>query len=341
MASTTLITLPSTAGQLIELRDRSPRCRTVLFENWDRAGANEMVLFLKPEIMALAEDGLGQVLDLLAERLNAFGFAVESIVFLPSEYLKEHGVIDGHYGVINQLAREAKKNLSDEARQKFAQLYGTDAGAADIVGGFEFLARFPEVSPEALEELWGAERSDKLAPGTYCRRVTHAGTELFLINGFHPLQVAHFTAPGKAILVMALRGNASWREARTSFVGATRPQDAVEGSLRALLLARREQLGLAEVSMGFNGVHLSAGPVEGLAELRRFVSDLASGPLPIGSFAFGKSLLAAFGPQAADFVLGNPIVDYEGRRVSIFDLTEELDAGEAIERLKALKLVTS
>jgi hypothetical protein len=339
MGPTTLDTLSVTAGQLIDLRDASTRRRAVLYEDWDRPGSNEMVLFLKPETMALSEEGLGQVLDLLTERLSAYRFGVESVVFLPSEYLKQYGVIDEHYGVINRLARSAQENLSDEAREKFAAQYGTAADAVDVLGGFEFLARFSEVSPEALEELWGAARSDKLAPGTYCRRVEHAGAELFLVNGFHPHQVAHFTSPGRAILVVVLRGDTSWREARTSFVGATRPQDAVPESLRGLLLSRQYQLGFAEVSMGYNGVHLSAGPVEGLAELKRFVSDLSHGPLPNESFVFGRRLVEAFGAAGADLVVSNPIVDFEGRRVSVFDLTEELDSDPAIERLARLSIL--
>lgn len=326
------------ASQLIELREQDADRRFVLFENWQAEGENEMVLFLKPEIINLPEAGLEIVLELTLAKIKEFGLAVESASFLPSAYLKKYAVMDGHYGVINQLARSARASLSEDGRQKFRQLYGQDVEAADLVGGLEFLERFPEFDGESLDRLWGEQRSDKLAPGTYCRRLSIDGKEIFLINGFHPSQLLHFTAERRGILAMALRGDANWREARTSLIGATRPEDAVEGSFRAVLLARRDELGLKEVSQGFNGVHLSAGPVEGLAELRRFGSDLSAGQglLPIAAFSFGKRLIEAFGEEAAAYFLSNPTVEVEGRSVSVFDLTEELDAGVAVERLSGL-----
>ncbi len=326
-----------TAAHLVELRDQGADRRFVLFENWQAAGENEMVLFLKPELIVLPEASLEIIVEMTLAKIREFGLAIESVSFLPSAYLKKHGVMDGHYGVINRLARSARASLSEEGREKFKQVYGVDVEAADLAGGVEFLERFPAFTAESLDQLWGETRSDKLAPGTYCRRLSMEGKEVFLINGFHPSQLLHFTAERRGILAMALRGDADWREARTSLIGATRPEDAVPGSLRAVLLARRDELGIQEISQGFNGVHLSAGPVEGLAELRRFGSDLsAGGLLPIAAFSFGKRLIEAFGEETAEHFLSNPTVELEGRSVSIFDLTEELNAGAAIERLKTL-----
>ncbi len=327
-----------TASQLVELREQDADRRFVLSESRQADGENEMVLFLKPELIVLPEESLEIILELTLAKIREFGLAIESVIFLPSGYLKKYAVMDEHYGVINRLARSARASLSEDGRQKFKEVYGLDVEAADLVGGVEFLERFPDFDGQSLDRLWGEKRSDKLAPGTYCRRLSLDGKEIFLINGFHPSQLLHFTADRRGILAMALRGDANWREARTSLVGATRPEDAVAGSLRAVLLARRDELGLKEVSQGFNGVHLSAGPVEGLAELRRFGSDLAAGQgmLPIAAFSFGDRLIGAFGEETAGYFLSNPTVELEGRSVSIFDLTEELDAGVAVERLSGL-----
>jgi hypothetical protein len=123
-------------------------------------------------------------------------------------------------------------------------------------------------------------------------------------------------------------------------VGATRPEDATEGSLRALLLRRKVELGMKEISQAFNGVHLSAGPVEALAELRRFLSDLSAlqGLLPLSAFSFGHRLIGVFGGEITELLVKNPLVEFEGRSLSIFELTEELDSSAALERLQAVNL---
>lgn len=44
------------------------------------------------------------------------------------------------------------------------------------------------------------------------------------------------------------------------------------GSIRAELLKNKEATGMIDVNMSSNGVHMSAGPLEGLVELQRFMS---------------------------------------------------------------------
>ena len=56
----------------------------------------------------------------------------------------------------------------------------------------------------------------------------------------------------------------SWRAFRREVIGATDPEAAADGSARAALRASWEELGLdAAPSTGNNGVHASAGPLEG------------------------------------------------------------------------------
>ena len=324
--------------QIIKLREEDTDRRTVLFDDWTGEGENEMVLFLKPELVVLSEDALGKILAMVFEALRRFRFRVESVIFLPSMYLKKFSIMDEHYGVINKLARAATSSMSEAARNRFKSVYGADVEGSDVVGGFEFLDRFPKINAESLDRIWGAERSEKLAPGTYCRRLNFDGTDIFLINGFHPSQLLHYTEPLRGILVIVLRSDTRWSIARKSLVGATRPEDAEEGSLRSLLLARREELGISEISQAFNGVHLSAGPVEALTELRRFVSDLSTGrgQLPTEEFSFGKQLIEAFGDEKTEYLLSNPNADVKGKNVSVFDLSEELDSGEAVRRLREI-----
>lgn len=45
------------------------------------------------------------------------------------------------------------------------------------------------------------------------------------------------------------------------------------GSVRRLFLQKKAELGFTDVSKGSNGVHMSAGPLEGMVEFIRFFSD--------------------------------------------------------------------
>ena len=158
----------------------------------------------------------------------------------------------------------------------------------------------------------------------------------YLVNGFHPRQLVHFTDPGRSIIVFNLTGDLNWSNARNNFIGATNPMDAKEDSLRKLFLDNMSNFGLAEVSQGMNGAHLSAGPVEGLVELIRYNSDFSQ-PSKIKSplnFSFGKQLSEHFSKSQIDLILSNPVVFVDDTKISIFDLTEEKDSEEAVELLK-------
>lgn len=300
-------------------------------------GQNQFLFFIKPELTSTcASPHFKDVLEIIFDGISRFGLAVEGVRVLSGTYLKKHGIMAQHYGVINKLAREAKKNLSIEAQQAFQEQFGRSVEEVDVLGGLEFLDAHPEVTCDALEASWEEAGNKKLAGGTYCAELQHGGESAYIINGFHPQQLALYTQPEKIIVTLNLRGDTPWKEARQDFVGATNAATANPGSLRGILFARQGDLGLAEVSQRFNGIHLSAGPVEGLAELVRFAPRDGEGrkDAVVTDFVFGRKLAESFDMADVHYLLGNPDVEYEGRNLSVFDLTEELDSGDALERLR-------
>ena len=134
---------------------------------------------------------------------------------------------------------------------------------------------------------------------------------------------------------MTLSGNISWTDARNNFIGATNPTNANNGSLRKELLDNKNILGLAEVSQGINGVHLSAGPVEALVELKRYNSNFSDNSRikEYSDYNFGKKLLENFSENFENIV-ANVNIDVQGKATSIFDLTEEKNSDEAINVIK-------
>lgn len=299
---------------------------------------NEFLFFLKPELtIPSASINLGAVLELVFEKIEKFGLIVNDINVIGADYLDKYNIIAQHYGVINKLAAAAKTILSATAREQFFKTYQKTVDEADVLGGIEVLAKYPSFTPQSLEMLWEmSEPQVKLAGGTYCRILLIEGKELYVINGFHPNQLIHFTAKGRSIVTMTLAGDLRWASARNNFIGATNPEKAQEGSLRRLLLESKGRFGLSEVSQGQNGVHLSAGPVEGLVELMRYNSDFSDSSKikHYTDFGFGKDIAENFTKEEIDSILLNKDITIGTKVVSIFDLTEEADSNEALAKLR-------
>ena len=301
-------------------------------------GKNEFLFFIKPEITVKSETiNLEKILELIGEKISTFGFNIHNIKILSANYLDKFDIIAQHYGIINKIASDARQNLSDGAKEKFKEIFAQPLEESSVLGGMEILTKYQDFNAYSLDYLWQNLENKKLAGGTYCEEIKIDNEKIYLINGFHPRQLKHFTEKGRSIVVFTLSSDLSWAEARSNFIGATRPSDAKEGSLRRELLDRKDEFGLAEVSQGVNGVHLSAGPVEALIELKRYNSNFADNTQikEFLAFSFGKKLAENFSLDTIEKILSNPNVEVNGKAVSIFDLTEEKDSDEAVAILKA------
>ncbi|HOD26501.1 MAG: hypothetical protein ACOX59_01775 [Bacteroidales bacterium] len=299
---------------------------------------NNALFFIKPEITrADPAIRLKEVLTLILDKLAAFELRIHSIRILPAAYLKKHDLIRSHYGVISRVASEGAKTLGDEAKGRFREVFGLEPSEARILGGLEVLETYPFFNSRSLDCLWQNGQNHKLAGGTYAEKWRIDSDTVYVLNAFHPRQLEHFTQPGRSIVVMNISGDTDWSDLRNSFAGATNPQKAMPGSLRNDLCLRARELGLGEISQSQNGVHLSAGPVEALLELQRFESDLDRDKalLPFETFPFGRQLLTVF-EQIPAKILNNEKINHQGKQVSIFDLTEEMNATEALSFLKGL-----
>lgn len=299
--------------------------------------AHQFVLFLKPEATAV-QDGvdLQAILKMILERLSAFESTVHAIRILPAAYLKEHNIMARHYGVINQISRRGEEALTEAAREKLHTEFADDiAGGAEILGGHQFLDTHPDFSPLALSTLNDNVGTTKLGGGSYCMRLNLLGQVYLLLNPFHAYQLVPFTTGQRAIVVMEGRSNQDWSTLREDLTGATNPQKAPPGSIRAELLARKDEFGLQDVHQGLNGVHLSAGPLEGMVEIQRFFSDHETGNLLAWrDTRFGRQLAAdGKSPDEVAALAENPSLDVDGEAISAFDLTEEINAIESIRKL--------
>lgn len=308
-----------------------------LFSDKDTVpGKNEFLFFIKPEITIKSGTiNYEKILTLILNKINEYELIIHDVKILSAKYLFDYNLIAEHYGVINKLSNNARKYLSQEAIATFERIFNKPANKVEILGSFEFLKYYPDLSLEIFDYFNQNIKSEKIAAGTYVQKISVDSKEIFLINGFHPRQIEHFTAKGRSIVTFTLSGNLNWKIARNNFIGKTNPSDAKEGSIRNELLIQKEDLGLAMVSSSRNGVHLSAGPVEGLVELIRFNSDFSENQVKtIQDHSFGKMLAEKFSDEEIKCFLNNCNMKQEDKIISVFDLTEEADSEEAIEKLK-------
>lgn len=296
---------------------------------------NEYLLFLKPEITMPSETiRLESVIELILDRMDAFGFVIHDVRILAASYLEAFNLIDQHYGVISQVSNLGLNAMTDSAKDRFREIYGVEADASNVLGGMEFLRKYPFFNFHSLDCMWQNSENLKLASGTYVEKLRIDQEEVFLLNAFHPKQLRHFTEPGRSIVLFNISGDRSWKDARELFAGATDPRKAPAGSIRRLLMEQKSELGIPDVSQSFNGIHLSAGPIEALIELHRFDSDHSTpeGEADFKDFSFGRQLIHQFG-EIPDAILNNETLVLDGKSTTIYDLTENLDSDEALRLL--------
>ena len=116
--------------------------------------ANEFVIFSKPELGRLGDDHLAAVWDLFADSFRAHDVAVHRVKILTGPELERAGAMQEHYGVINQISRLGRPALTDAAEQALQELYADSLDDAEVLGGHQFLERYPEFSPFALAMLF-------------------------------------------------------------------------------------------------------------------------------------------------------------------------------------------
>jgi len=312
-----------------------------IFENREDYKKNNFLFFIKPEITIKSENiKPDKIIDLIFERISDFGFNIHSVRALSAEYLEKYNLIEQHYGVIAHVSKDPVNNMTEAAKNKFNEIYGCSVDEVKVIGGDEFLERYPFFNYHSLDCLWQNNPNIKLASGTYAQKIRIDLEEMYLINGFNPRQLKHFTEKGRSIIAINISGDISWEKARNEFAGVTIPMNAAVGSLRHEFLKRKQEFGLSEVSQSYNGIHLSAGPIEALVELVRFDTDYSESDSTINylKFPFGKMLAEQMGDNIPQWIVENKSVIYMNKKVSVFDLTENLDSDKAIELIKNIQI---
>jgi len=293
-------------------------------------------VFIKPHAVN------NRVAALVSDHLTANGISVQSEGLITAEEIDQHGLVDRHYGAIADRAmrlRPEELSVTPEAQAEFQRAFGLPWTAALqqglVCNALEACTRLG-VSEEELSSQWAALKRGldllKFGGGFYCGKVG----SIFVINGFYLAMRAKFTAPGTGIQYLETKWDPkylTWGDFRFKILGATDPAEAEAGSLRNVIRDSWISLGLPKCpDTGDNGVHASASPFEAMIERVNWLAGAS-----IADDFYGKALLAVGVPlQTVEHWCTNPDVMLEGRRAPIFDLLEDLDGKECLQRVLAI-----
>lgn len=303
---------------------------------------NRALIFIKPHAAN------GRVIDFVRQFLTGWGIELSEPVSITGSEIALVGTIDRHYFAIAKTAVHRKPEeyqILTEAQEAFHSAFGIsweDALAGGkVLNAVQAQMRLGEISGIDLNELWKSSPQVKMAPGLYAGHFEHE--DFYCINGFYPGQREVFTdSSAEVVLFEALfdPGKLDWGSFRSTVIGATDPAKAKEGSLRAQILQDWEVLGLADrPEMSRNGVHASAGPVEGLRERMVWLGlEPHNDPLARELNRLGLD------PEMVDRLLENDSVELvndagEKLRGPVFDLTEDINAGRAAALLASARLL--
>jgi nucleoside diphosphate kinase len=299
---------------------------------------NTALIFIKPH--AVGEESTAFMLDFLKNK----GIAFHADGSLTAEEIDSRGIVDRHYFAIATAAvtkTPDRLELGDEARKKFSDTFGAEWSRMLSDGKILNCAQARErldTTGRELNERWKAGVQTKLAPGLYVGYLESEG--FYLVNGFYLGMRELFTTPGEKILWFIVEFDPEalpWKTFRGEVIGATDPAKAVDGSLRRILYRRWEELGLSyRPTVTENGIHASAGPLEGLRE--RIVWAGAR----IDEDQFARALLSAgIARPRLEALLENPVVALAGETDHVFDLTEDMDSEPAVELLSGSAGISS
>ncbi|GAB2640162.1 hypothetical protein [Nocardia goodfellowii] len=287
------------------------------------------VALVKPEVMQIgsAADAMAEVARVLGEAdVTALRYAL-----IPAREYGELGFLMQHYPRLHRIAVDGARGLCTYAHREFTSLL--DQSEADIaVGAFQAGAYELALTAEMLEARCRQAGIHKLGSGSYASVVDLNGCPVVVLNGFVPALASSYGSDRTSLV--GLVECHSYREIadlRAHVLGALNPSAAPPTSLRGALgrLVDR-QYGIT-LSEGRNGVHLSAGHLEGMFQVWRYFA--AADGLGLECTVLGRALanrrirMAAVAEMAAD----HNFSEGSGRNVSPHGATENLNREAVID----------
>jgi len=303
------------------------------------AAKNSAFVFVKPHAVT------PPTIELVKSKLEGAGLTILSEGDISSEDIDTKKLVDQHYYAIASKATITPPAELAVPEDKFLEFFGESW--ADVLSSGRAMTALDAcktlgLSGAEMDEQWGAAKGAgeiiKLGGGFYCGRLKKAdGSAVYTFNAFYMSMRDRFTKPGGSIHFFSVEWDAAtlaWADFRGKLLGPTNPASAPADSIRGMILAQWEALGLAsEPNTGDNGVHASASPFEGLAEKMNWLE------VDPATDTFGSAIISNGLDEATlkEWIL-DPVVAYGGGdKGSLFDALEDSDVDACSAKLAELK----
>lgn len=302
-------------------------------QKMNAATTNQAFIFVKPH--ACHDDkAMANVKALVEKKLNDSGFTISADCngkTISAEEIAEGMLIDNHYYAIASKATILTPDQLNVPKDKFQEKFGKSwdevlaAGLAyNAVDGAKKLGGLDAFQ---LEAKWRETKKTgtmiKFGGGFYCALIDG----IYIFNGFFMSMRHAYVKPGNRIVAYSVtwdQNTCSWEDFRGKVLGPTDPSKAPADSIRGMIYADWESLGLAgQPNTGDNGVHASASPYEGLSEHMNWLG------MKSDACVFGQTMKkCGIDEETIKSWSNDPqvVVDPSGERGSCFDAMEDQNA---------------
>jgi len=296
------------------------------------------LVFIKPHANTAA------VQELVKSTFAASGIAIVTEGEIDGPSIDKKKLIDQHYYAIASKATilkpEALPVPADKFQEKFGEEWSKVLEEKRVYNALDAKEKLG-FDDATLDKVWKAatpaDKVVKFGGGFYCALLEPEGQDpIYTFNAFFMQMRSKFTAEQAAIhyyVVQFDSAKLAWAKFRGDILGPTDPAKAPAASLRGLINADWEKLGLPGApNVTDNGVHASASPFEGLAERMNWLER------PLADDPFGKTLLDAGIAEATlkAWTVDPRVPMPDGKAGSLFDALEDLDLSACVEKAKAI-----
>ncbi|MFD8982924.1 hypothetical protein [Streptomyces sp. NPDC059564] len=288
-------------------------------------------VLLKPEVLTpgAAADALAQTLRVL----DAGEVTVLRCALTPAADFAVRGHLHLHYPRLHRVAADGVHALTSGARRELGALMA-DSGAREALGALDAMTRDPDLTPPALEERCRKAGIHKLGSGSYASVTELHGRPVTVLNGFLPALTSGYADPTALVGLLECHSPREIADLRARLLGALHPATAAPASLRGALGARVGRQHGIPLSEGRNGVHLSAGHLEGMFQAWRYFA--AADGRGVGSTPLGRALARDGVPvEAVERLAADPnLTEDSGETVAPHGATEDLRRDEVLDRVR-------
>jgi len=305
---------------------------------------NMAFVFVKPHAVTPACN------KTVKEGLIAKGLKITGEGDLTSDVIDKKKLIDQHYYSIASKATILKPSQLNVPNDKFEKQFGIswEAAKPSAYNALDACDKLG-VGPDELSKLWADCKKNnklvKLGGGFYCGLVEKSGKEpIYVFNAFFMSMRNEFTKPGRSIHWYTVEWDSdklSWENFRGKVLGQTDPKESPPGSLRRAIYDDWKALGLpGQPNVGDNGVHASASPFEALCERMNWLEVQCKNDSycrALTSAGITEETIKAWSVDPQVRLMAKPFKQEGGKKGSIWDALEDMDAVPCLEKTKKLQ----